>query len=125
MRELSPRFIERRRNRKHEFLFPWSANNLHSDRKAFRRQYHWHHNSRKAQQVKPLAVRPRIKILHRPPFDLPLALTMAKSRNGCGRTKQHGILPHLEQNSFSNIVAPEPGCEKRLARMCWFSGGPR
>src|SRR5437016_12795744 len=87
--------FQSRRYRKHNLLFPRTRHDLHSDRQTFRRLPHWNYRSRSAQQIEPLAIAPRVKILHGLSLHLPTALTVAKRGNGGHRTNEDRILLHL------------------------------
>src|SRR5258705_6908514 len=125
MGKLPTRFIQQSCHSQHKFFFPRTPNDLHADWQSLRRSSHGNHGGRKAQEVEPLAVAPRIQILHGLPFHLPLAFAVSKRRNRRRWAEKNGITSHLKQDSFPEIVASEPRCQQRVAGVLRIRGGPR
>ncbi len=87
--------LDLRRNGQDNFLFVWSAYNLHPDGQALRRRAYRHDRCWIAQEIKPLRVAHSVEILHGFAVDAPLAFAVPKCRYRTGRTEQHGEFLHL------------------------------
>src|SRR6185437_1692764 len=102
------------RDRKHNFLFKWAPDHLHTDGQTFRRASHRHDNGWIAKQVEPLAVTHRLQIIDSAPVDRPLAFAVPKSGNRAHRAQQNRVSLHLPQNPSSQIIALKQSAHQLL-----------
>src|ERR1700679_1488137 len=77
------------RDRKHLLFPPGAANNLHSNRKAFRRASHRNYCGGVAEQIKELRVTPCVEVVNLLPFDDPTSLSVPKGGNRCSGAKKN------------------------------------